>query len=246
MSFIGKIIDLLLPPNCRLCGDLTEKREELCENCREKFIREAFLHCPACGCTADKCLCGAEFSHHIKEDIGGKLFSVLTFYDKSANDRVTEKLIFRLKDRGEFADFFAKEIARELKTLFKCAGEDISEWTVTYPPRSVGKFKEKGFDQGEEVATRLAKRLGIKCERTFVRCVAGTVQKTLNAKERKTNAEESLVPLRRHIKKGSKYIIFDDIITTGATVETVAKHLYFCGAAAIFPVAIAKALHICG
>lgn len=241
MNLLRSIISLFFPQNCRICAEKTDG-EELCNECKEKFIREAFARCQQCEKSVAGCVCGADFLDHIKEDIGGKRFISLTFYDKSAKDRITETLIFRLKDRGEFADFFAYELAREINSLFSRSGENIEEWIVTFVPRSVAKFSEKGFDQGEEVAWRLAKKLGVKCESVFKRGASGTVQKSLGKAERRRNAEESIFPLKKHIKNGGKYILFDDIITTGATMETGIKHLYFCGAAKVFPVSIAKNL----
>ena len=241
MNIFQKIIDILLPPNCKICGNSSKSGDELCTDCHELFVREAFLRCPRCERAADNCLCSSGFAKHIKTEICGKRYSVLTFYNKNVSDRITEKMIFRLKDRCDFSGFFAKELARNVATLFEKENEDLSEWTVTYIPRSIGKFSEKGFDQGEEVAKRLAKLLKVKFQKTFVRTCSGTVQKSLNAGDRKTNAEESIIPIRKKID-GDKYILFDDIITTGATMETAIKHLYFCGAEAVFPIAIAKNL----
>ena len=242
MNILKSILGLFFPQNCRICSERADDGGDLCVKCKEAFIREAFVRCPVCEKSVVGCTCGTDFTHHIKEDISDKRFISLTFYDKSSKERITEKLIYMLKDRGEFADFFADELVRELKTQFSRAGENVEEWCVTYIPRSVAKFSEKGFDQSEEIAKRLARKLGAKFERTFFRGVSGTVQKSLGKAERRANAEESIFPQKKHIQTGGKYIVFDDIITTGATMETAIKHLYFCGAAKVFPVSIAKNL----
>ena len=242
MKLLKTVIGLLFPQNCRICSEFTVNGEELCEKCKETFIRESFTRCPECDKSVAGCLCGTQFTEHIKRDIGGKSFISLTFYDKTAADRLTEKLIFRLKDRCEFAEFFAAELAREIKSHFSRSGENIEDWTVTYIPRSAQKFSEKGFDQSEEIAKRLAKMLRIKYSKTFFRGVSGTVQKSLTREQRRANAEESIFPMKKSINKGGKYLLFDDIITTGSSMETAIKHLYFCGAQDVFPISVARSL----
>ncbi|MBE6616591.1 MAG: ComF family protein [Ruminococcaceae bacterium] len=245
MGFLQKIINLLIPSNCLLCKNATDG-SQLCDECSGKFIRETFLVCPECSKPASKCTCRADFTSHTKTEIAGKRFIALTFYKSKktwSEERITEGMILSLKDRGAFADYFATILAREIKSLFEREGVDLAEWIITYPPRSVEKYAEKGFDQSEEIARKIAKKLGIKFSPTFNRTNHGNVQKSLSAAERFSNAETSLVPIRERIRKGGKYIVFDDIITTGATIETMAKHLYFLGAEAVFPVSIARTFH---
>lgn len=247
MGIFHKIINILFPSNCIICGKGTD-RCELCSACNERFIKETFLHCGACSKPASRCRCGADFLDHTKTKIGDRGFVTLTFYKSrstESDNRITERMLYILKDKGLFAEFFASLLADELRNLFKKENIDPTEWIVTYPPRSKKKFNEKGFDQSEEIACRLAKKIGANFEKTFVRKDSGEVQKNLRAAERFANAEESIIPLRNKIRPGGKYIIFDDIITTGATVETMAKHLYFAGAESVFPVAVCRTLTDC-
>lgn len=239
MKIIHKILNLIFPITCRICGKRSETT--ICDECKEVFLRETFEHCRFCGLTALNCSCNNDFARHTRTEIDGKCSIALSFYKPgSCGDRLTERMLFDLKDKGEFACFFAEELARLIKIQFIKSGLDVSEWAVTYIPRSSENIYRKGFDQGEEVARRLAKILGVKFIKTFKRTDFGTAQKSLTSKERKENAENTIVPIRNNISKCKNYLLFDDIITTGATVETAAKHLYFCGAEAVFPVLIAK------
>ncbi len=182
---------------------------------------------------------------HTSTLIGGYSYCVLTFYKSfgsyGASERITEKMIFALKERGEYADFFADEISRELKRLFARADMDISEWIITYPPRSLVKLRQYGFDQCELVVKRISEKLGIPYVGLFER-IDGEEQKSLGAQDRALNADATLKIKKELVKKGGKYIVFDDIITSGSTMSTAARNLYFCGAAEVFPAAIAKSM----
>ncbi len=240
-----EILNILFPPVCMYCDTLTNGISELCTDCAEKYLRERETPCPNCGKTVRGCVCDCDFSRVTRTMIGGKVAFSLTFYTGSQKayreERITERMILKLKDKGYFACFFAEELAGEIQLLFEEAGESLDGWILTYTPRSPENYRRTGLDQGEEVTQYLAKRLGIPCKKTFDK-IEGEEQKTLNAEERMVNASETLVPRRRTIEQGGKYLLFDDIITSGATIMAATRHLYFCGAEKVFPVSVARNL----
>ncbi len=239
------ILDLVFPPTCEVCGCAVGRGESICGECLMKFKKEMFYKCPSCGLTADRCTCGVSDKTVWKTRIGGKSFLSLTFYLNIGNkgtDRVTEKMIYSFKEKKALLDFFAETEADALKRLFDLSGCDIHEWILTFPPRSEKKLNEYGYDQSEETVKRMAKLLG--CDWAYtLRRIGGEEQKALNAGEREQNAEETMSMIRENIIEGGKYIIFDDIFTTGATMNAAAKYLIFGGAAEVFPVTIAKTLY---
>lgn len=244
MGLFGKIIDFIVPPLCGICSLPCGHGRDLCDTCRERFVRECFAHCPVCGKTAAGCVCGTEFTDVTKRSIGNRQFFSLTFYfserSQDKTDRVTEKMIFAFKERGIFSRTFAEDLSRGLTQIYSDAGEDIRDWIITYPPRSLGNFYKYGMDQCEVLSGQMAKKLGCRTAKTFLRVGKSVEQKTLSAGGRRENAEESLIPIRRNIVNGGKYILLDDIITSGATVTAAADILYSCGAAAVFPVSVAR------
>lgn len=243
MNWKKALLSLLFPPVCLLCGE-REEEDGLCASCRKKYADETFLRCPRCGFDAGKCTCGASFAEGLPSEIGGKKFLALTWYvpEKRGGEesRATDAMILRLKSRGDFADFFAGELAREIGRLFEKCGEDPAGWTVSYCPRSPEKFMETGFDQGEELAARLAKRLGCASKSLFVRSSRSAEQKSLGAEERRRNAEDALSLRRSALTPGMKVLLVDDIVTTGSTIRAAADLLYEGGAEAVFPAAIAR------
>lgn len=246
MSVLQKITDLLFPPTCAFCGNRAEIYRTLCRDCYAEFVREKFEKCPICGKFVKECECGCDFLAHTKTEIDGRRFLTLTFYkSKRSSDntetRLTERMIFRLKEKCDFTEFFAAELSKEVKKLFERAGEDLTEWIITYAPRSKENLIKYGFDQSEEIVRKMSRELGIRWQKTVSRG-SGDVQKKLSAEERRTNAEESIYTDGRKVESGGKYLLFDDIITTGATVMTVSRNLYFHGAAKVFPITIARTM----
>lgn len=253
MSILQTITDLLYPPTCAFCGNKADIHRTLCRECYAEFVREKVERCPICGKTAKDCKCGCDFLTHTRTEIADRRFLTLTFYKSyrrfgmadgnncTTENRLTEKMIFRLKEKCAFADFFAAELSREIKKVFESDGEELSDWIITYAPRSEDNLVKYGFDQSEEIARKVSRILGIKFKKTFFRD-RGDIQKTLNAEERLTNAEDSIFADERKIESGGKYLLFDDIITSGATIMTVSRNLYFHGAVKVFPISIARTM----
>lgn len=241
MDVFEFLVNLLFPPKCPICGKPAEE-SGLCGGCRGKYLRELFEKCPVCGALPSGCTCGAGFLDHTRTMLGGTGYCALCWYRTDVGDeRVTERMIYQLKNRGLLADFFAEELSRCLKSLLEREGEDPRDWIVTYTPRSYEKYMQTGVDQSEEIGRRLAKKLGCGFARLFDRD-EGMEQKKLNAAERLENAENSLVIRADKVVPGGKYLLLDDIITSGATMATAAKLLYFHGAGAVYPAAVARTM----
>lgn len=242
---VCRAVDLLCPPTCSVCQNPATSGSELCDNCTKKFIAERGAKCPNCNNPASSCECGCDFSRITRTVIGKKTHLSLSFYEGSQNayndGRITERMILRLKTHGNFARFFSDMLCAEIEMFFRVHSISIEDWILTYPPRSVQNFKKYGFDQSEEVTRHMARRLGISRAAVFEKR-DGDEQKSLGSRERADNAESTIAPIKNAVKQGGKYLLFDDIITSGATITTAARHLYFCGASEVFPISIAKTI----
>jgi len=243
MDIIRLVKDILFPGQCRLCGDAAYKGSELCSRCMETFSREANEPCPGCGERVGKCLCGTDFSSHTTQ-IGNSRYAALTFYKSYTSypdaNRITEKMLLAMKSGGGYTEFFAEGLAVLLRRMFSGSGTDISEYRITFIPRTQARLRKHGTDQSEELALRLSKELHIPLDRIFSR-EHGSEQKSLGARERAENMEQSLY-ISGQVKNGGKYLLVDDIITSGASMTAAARLLMFEGAKEVFPTAAARTM----
>lgn len=84
---------------------------------------------------------------------------------------------------------------------------------VTWVPTTRTRMRERGYDQSELIARRIARRLGVPCAR-LLRRIDDTAQTGRTASERRDGAQ---FMARR--SRYTRVLLVDDVVTTGATLE---------------------------
>jgi ComF family protein len=119
---------------------------------------------------------------------------------------------------------------------------DILSGVVPVPLHRT-KERERGFNQSEVIARGLAEVTGLPVCRENLRRTRFTVSQTrLSAAERHLNVGDAFeVPRQsRILTEGKRFLLVDDVITTGATTAAAASALISAGS--LPPVACAVAL----
>ncbi|MDP2665638.1 MAG: phosphoribosyltransferase family protein [bacterium] len=112
-------------------------------------------------------------------------------------------------------------------------------------PLGKARRKERGFNQVEEIAGRAARELGIAVDaELLVRTRETMSQVSLPRKARIENMRGAFIVSpkleeRRRISPSHTYIVIDDVITTGATLQAAIDALKEAGAEDIVPLALA-------
>ena len=101
------------------------------------------------------------------------------------------------------------------------------------------RLRERGFNQALEVSRIIAKSLEIKLDYTLcLRHKSTPFQSGLSAKQRKLNLKDAFTVTKSHQYK--HVAIFDDVVTTGTTVNELARQLRLSGVTTIEVWAIAR------
>ena len=237
------LLRLLFPPKCIICKDLLTESSEMCPECLKVWKGARLSRCPVCQKTARNCTCST--FHLLSTDItSNKRLTALAFYGKFGSDDkkdiLVRKLIYEIKtstDRSAVR-FAARELSHELLKVLILAGEDPKQWKITYPPRSKSRIRKYGFDHGLDLARAISGYTAIPFEKALENS-GKSAQKSLNSLERKNNAKASY-SIIEGFSPSEKYIICDDVVTTGATVNTAAEILKSAGAKQVLPICIAR------
>lgn len=178
------------------------------------------------------------------DKIGERQISALGFYERFGSEDVRDKAVLRMvyavktsPDRSAVR-LCSRELSAQILKTMLLDGEKPEEWRITYPPRNRKRLKKYGFDHSRDLARHISEYTGIAFEETLENRGV-KAQKSLDSFARKTNAEASY-RVKKNAEICGKYIIVDDVITTGATVNAAARLLKEKGAEKIYPVCIAR------
>ena len=211
------IQDCLFPPTCLLCGDAGTAGRDLCPACAEAlpYNRPA---CPRCALPLPyptDLPCGNCQRHPPAFDRSLALFRY---------EEPVRHLIHALKfqARHACARLLGDMLADALSQI-----EDLPELIIPVPLHP-SRYRERGYNQTLEIARTLTRRLGIPLDyQSCIRSIATQPQTELTGKERRRNVSKAFA-LAKPVH-AVHVAILDDVVTTGATVNALAKVLRGAG-----------------
>ncbi|MBQ8248280.1 MAG: ComF family protein [Clostridia bacterium] len=235
-----KLAHLFFPPKCIACGELLP---------RELFSRSFCAECAEKWELAKKSCRAQNNGRPVKEiesfDEGGapELVPYSFIYTPGKRKNPENALILRLKDFGDkrcvsrVATEISEIIAEDIAVITK-NGARHGDALITWIPRRRTSVKRFGFDHMERVAMALSKKLAIPAVPLLKRRAFAHEQKHLGGKERRINAERSMMFAGRTPLNGKIVLLVDDIVTTGASLGAASKLLRDAGADRVIPVAL--------
>lgn len=226
-------LNLVFPPICASCKETLpfDSCEALCKICRSHYESEKKFLCPECSFTHKDCTCmPPSVKRHAREAIH------LAEYLKE--DSVVRDMILLAKN--ERNSYLYRFMAKELASLLS-ARIDLEGVLVTFVPRSAVKEAKFGVDQAKEASRRLAKILGLEFT-TLLYHRKSQEQKHLSVFERAANAKNTYGVLKKnsHLIRGRRIVLYDDVMTSGATASVCASLLKRAGAQEVIVLTFAK------
>ncbi len=199
-------------PVCRPCAEAMPRLGACCERCAAPLAGVA--------------QCGPCRNHRFAFDA-----AIACFEYRFPLDR----LVQRFKYSGDLAvgRWLADELARRV------AGEPHPDLLVA-PPLGAARLRERGFNQGLELAKAVGARLTVRCDLFALARVRETApQARLSRRARFANLRRAF-HCRRALE-GTHVALVDDVLTTGATAHAIARELKRAGAKRVSVWALARA-----
>lgn len=222
--------DLLFSRYCYICKN---KRPHLFHLCRPCLAKLSYIEaaCPTCGIPllVSQQFCGQclQFKNPLH-----RVYPTFIYEDK------IKDAILQLKYHNGlyFIDSLARLMQHQLKTKYRMQPWPQALISVPLHPQ---KMRQRGYNQSLELSRSLSKLTKIPEQSKLARKIKKTAdQATLPLDERKQNVKGAFVAL----KKIPKHIaIIDDVMTTGETVQQLARALKKNGAKKIDVWCLARA-----
>jgi len=213
LKWVNAITDLVFPKVCPCCNrPLTTKEHSICLHCVSELPERLTLN-----------------NEELKQRFFGRLqledaFAFLLFKQKG----LTQKILHSIKYKGN------QTLAVEMGELFGNRCKQLGLFTsvdVLIPiPLHKSKLRLRGFNQSALIAQGLASSLGIVLDETSViRKVKTSTQTKKSRVDRWKNVSQTFEANPLPIK-GKHVMLVDDVITTGATLESCGETILAAGA----------------
>lgn len=216
------VVNLLLPQDCFVCGDECGAGP-LCAACRDLLPRQP-ADCPVCAVpTTEGAVCG----HCLREPPAFDATHAAFAYAFPL-DRIVQALKYRhrLALAGFLADALLPLVPPEQAVLLPM-------------PLHVRRLRERGFNQAVEVARPIGRATGLPLELdAVVRVLNLAPQASLPWKARRVNMRGAFRCDASFT--GKTVIVVDDVMTTGATLDELARTLKRHGAARVENLVVAR------
>ena len=218
------LLDIAFPKKCVVCGKLDTL---FCEKCQSKILFLKTQNCPFClkitprgqvcsSCKSKSSLTGVNVMAHFEEPL------------KEVIHQYKYEFVKALKD--DLAEIAWPHLAE--------FGENV---VLTCVPSNPKRLAWRGYNQAEEIAQLLAKTNGtVFYPNLLKRTKYETPQTQLNRKERFKNVQNSFKADKRVDLTGKKVVIFDDLVTSGATLDACAKEIRKMGATRVWGFVLAR------
>jgi competence protein ComFC len=219
--------DLLYPTQCQVCDssfiDVSESRKGLCIDCESYLSIDTSIRCRECGrplsSEHELCLDCRKQEQRICD-------GAYAIYQYSKDVKQLIKA-YKFGYGRPLSVFFAAKLL-EVSSQMK---DQWGSWDAWVPvPARLGKKKEKGWDQLDLLAQKLHKNFGQTVEFCLKRGHS-RAQKELNRQERLINLENKITCIK---KPPERVILFDDVMTTGATIRACTSALKAAGTKKVF------------
>jgi ComF family protein len=234
-------LDLLFPAHCPACAAPLgeDRRDPLCGSCWAAIERIGPPQCATCGRPVPA-LDGA-----VGSPAGGTCPGCVAQPPAFDYARAAGVYAGPLRESLHALKFGGKRaVARPLGDLLlaQCASALEADVTVLVPvPLGRERQRERGFNQAELLAGRVAPCLGVRVAGRWLRRRHETrPQSDLNAAERRANVRHAFVA--SPAVAGHHVVIVDDVLTTGATAGECARALRAAGARRIGVLTVARVL----
>ena len=202
-----KLLDLIFPPRCAFCGKLPPIGSgQVCDHCAKNlpYVEPG----------------------NILRKVGNHTCAVTFYYEDMVRSGIHALKFRRRSTRAKvFAAYLAQTVAEELGGEFD---------TVTYVPISAQRRFRRGYDQTKLLATHCAAVWNVKQEQTLRKIRNNPPQSSVKtAQARRKNVQNVFRVIPGASIKGRRFLLIDDITTSGSTLIVCADLLLEAGAASV-------------
>ena len=238
-GMILSITDLIFPNRCHFCSEPLIKRCCICNECQDDLELITKWYCSRCGAPLTAVFKKQRDNCSQCEDL------IFTFGKNESLGVFTGKLrelihLYKFNKRRSLYRFFSRLIIQNKRSFI------LSHDILIPVPLNRARYSERGFNQSFLIAREIAKAINMNFYGSILdRKGKSNPQSSIASRnERLINICDVFTVKNKWEKTiaGRNVLLFDDVLTTGATVSVCAEALYKSGANNVDVLTIARSL----
>ena len=227
---------LFYPATCVVCSGAVDRREYLCESCRQRAPRIAAPFCAKCS-----------------EPFPGAITQTFSCANCEHRTLHFDSAVAAYRSRG-----LVRKLVHEFKyghhrylryPLVAWLGETMNDprlrgrrFDLIVPvPLHPARERERGFNQAALLAELLARRIALPVRPVLERIRYTTTQTAYDRAERMENLRDAFRLRKNRDVRGLHVLLIDDVLTTGSTLSECARVLKKAGAVSVYAATAARA-----
>jgi len=229
LKILAAILDFIFPPRCPVCGELVSINGQICGACWNKLNWIGDPKCAKCGypfpanLEHDKNMlcpdCAKDLSSKRKPRLDW--MRAASVYDDASRD-----MMLPFKHGGKLQ--FGIPMSRAMTTML---GELPTKELIVMPvPLAYRRLWKRGYNQAALLARPIAKHIGVSIDYNSVKRIHRADMGHKNRAQRKRNIAGVFRVRCPNKVRGRAILLVDDVCTTGATMDELAKVLKKAGA----------------
>ena len=222
LTVLARVRERALPQTCFFCGD--SHSETVCEPCAGSLVRLQREVCPRCQLPASN------------GQVCGRCLKKPPVWQRLVAEWQYE---FPLKSAITSAKY------HHAFSIFRWVSAQRRHWpfadssTLIPVPLAELRLQSRGYNQAQLIANEMANRFALRVDSDAVIRIRETdIQQRLNWIERRRNVRNAFAATRSFA--GESVVLVDDVLTTGSTLNELARAVYDAGAARVDAYVLAR------
>ena len=214
--FFEKILDLIFPPKCGFCGEITMTQHFICNKCHYLSTQKYTNRCSFCGKISYSDVC---FECKKKKIYYDKLI-----FCSEYTEEFKQKIhLYKFSDKKYYYHFFTELIYEHIKE------EDFD--LIIPVPISRERYKERGYNQAGIIAKKLAAMVDKPYSADILLKTRNSERQSMqNFKDRLKSVKNVFEIADNSNVCDKSILLIDDIFATGSTANECCRVLKNSGA----------------
>lgn len=209
----------LMSTPCPLCGTAIPIGDDLCDGC-DRSLPPLAAACARCAAPFESVEAAGAICGLCQQEPPAYSIVRTPFRYAPPVDRLIQGA--KYGERLDWAALLGRRLARHIAT------SAVAVDAIVPVPLHRSRLRERGYNQSMEIARPLAAAFGLPLRSDVERTRATPAQTALSREARQKNVRNAFVAKNDYT--GRRVAIVDDVMTSGATVEMLARCLLKAGA----------------